>query len=968
MARSLVIVESPAKASTLGKFLGKDFQVAACYGHVRDLDRKGIAVDRAKGYAPNYRIVPGKERTVVELTKLARKAERIYLAADPDREGEAICWHLHELLKKEAPQARFHRAEFNEITKAAVTRAIEKPTRISSDRVGAQQARRIIDRLVGYEVSELLWQKVWRGLSAGRVQTVALRIIVERETEREAFVPIPYFSVPVVLAKDGAAFPARVVAWRGQKLQFDGSDPRLASQAAADEVRAHVQASALAVVSVEARERRTNPAPPFTTPTLQQAAARSLGFSVRRTMMVAQRLYEGRQVGERGTVGLITYMRTDSVRIADEALVAVREHIAETYGAAALPAEPRRYKQKKDAQDAHEAIRPTTLDLPPDALAAYLQPDELKLYRLIWTRFVASQMTPSLSEVTTVEIEARRTGARDVAGLRASGSVLKDPGFLRVYGQAADDTSSNAPEDEAAGEDAKVRLPALAQGDALELKEARAEGHETQPPPRFNEASLVKFMEENGIGRPSTYADILRKIEQREYVRKKERRFIPTPLGRLVVDLMKEGFEEFFQTEYTARMEEELDEVEEGKVGWRDALADFDGKFSKDRERAKKQMHSVKAGMLMPLVREAFNDFRLTNDPGDTCPESGHPLKLRMGKAGLFIACSGYPDCTWTVDIPETEEDPLDVSELEGQTCEECGSPMRLRTARTGSVFLGCTAYPRCRNAVNVSVQGGKPEARPDEPTGEQCPACGHGLVKRHGRFGEYVSCSNYPDCRYKPPKPVTLTGVSCPECAQGEILERKGRFGPFYGCSRYPECTRNFRARPVPRPCPDCGTPYLLVRERKAGAFYVCDKEDCGFEAPADDVERYPVRTEVTEAARQAALEAAKPKPTPKRKRRRAEPAVDATAPPAAAAAQPTAARRAASARKKKPGPAAGRAPAARPARSGARSALGSATVRPPAAGTRGGDAMTRSGTAAGRSGAGATRGRAAVRRKARS
>ncbi len=869
MARSLVIVESPAKASTLEKFLGRDYQVAACYGHVRDLDRKGIAVDRSKGYRPHYRIVPGKERTVAELAKLARKAERVYLAADPDREGEAICWHLQELLKKEAPKVPFHRAEFNEITKAAVVRAIEQPTRISLDRVGAQQARRIIDRLVGYEVSELLWQKVWRGLSAGRVQTVALRIIVERESEREAFVPVPYFSVPVVVAKDGTPFPARVVVWRGQKLQFDGSDPRLATREAAEEVRAHVEGSALRVASVDARERRTNPAPPFTTPKLQQAAARSLGFSVRRTMMVAQRLYEGRQVGDRGTVGLITYMRTDSVRVANEALLAAREHIQKAYGGAALPAEPRRYRQKKDIQDAHEAIRPTTLELPPEAIASYLQPDELKLYRLIWNRFVASQMTPSVSEVTTVEIEARRGGSNDIATLRASGSVLKDPGFLRVYGQVADDESPNTPEEETDGEDAKVRLPALATGDAIELREARAEDHETQPPPRFNEASLVKFMEENGIGRPSTYAEILRKIEQREYVRKKDRRFIPTPLGRLVVDLMKEGFEDFFQTEYTARMEEELDEVEEGKVDWRQALADFDGKFSEDRERAKKQMHSVKAGLPMPVVREAFTDFRLTNDPGDTCPESGHPLRLRMGKAGLFVACGGYPECTWTVDIPETEEDPLDLSEIEGQMCEECGSPMRLRTARTGSVFLGCTAYPRCRNAVNVSLQGGKPEARPDEPTGESCPACGQPLVKRHGRFGDYVSCSNYPACRYKPPKPVTLTGVRCPECAKGEIVERKGRFGPFYGCSRYPDCTRNFRARPVAKPCPDCGAPYLLVRERKAGSFYVCDTEDCDFDAPADDLAHYPLRTEVTEEARQAALAGATAKPAPKRKRR---------------------------------------------------------------------------------------------------
>jgi DNA topoisomerase-1 len=431
-------------------------------------------------------------------------------------------------------------------------------------------------------------------------------------------------------------------------------------------------------------------------------------------------------------------------------------------------------------------------------VARYLEPDELKLYRLIWNRFVACQMNPAVSEVTTVEIEARREGSPDLAMLRANGSVLKDPGFLRLYGQVSETEAQNAPEDEGEGDESKVRLPAITQADVLELREAKAEGHETQPPPRFNEASLVKFMEENGIGRPSTYADILRKIEQREYVRKQERRFIPTPLGRLVVDLMKEGFEDFFQTEYTARMEEELDEVEEGKIDWRQALRDFDGKFSRDRERARKQMHSVKAGLAMPVVRTAFTDFRLTNDPGDTCPESGHPLKLRMGKAGLFIACSGYPECTWTLDIPETEEDPVDPTEVEGQICDECGSPMRLRTGKNGSSFLGCTAYPKCRNAISVRVSGGKAEARPDEPTGEKCPVCGHDLVKRHGRFGEYVSCSNYPNCRYKPPKPVTLTGVTCPECNLGQILERKGRFGPFYGCARYPECTKNFRARPI--------------------------------------------------------------------------------------------------------------------------------------------------------------------------
>src|SRR5512143_4001251 len=462
MARSLVIVESPAKASTLGKFLGRDYKVAACYGHVRDLEKKGLSVDRSRNYQPHYRIVAGKERTVAELARLARKSERLFLAADPDREGEAICWHLHELLKKEAPKATFHRAEFHEITKSAVTRAIEKPGKISKDRVGAQQARRIIDRLVGYEVSELLWNKVWRGLSAGCVQTVTLRIIVERETERERFVPVPYFSLPVTLRKGNAEFPARLAVWRGEKLKFDGTDPRLSTNEQAEEARAHVADAVLRVVKVEAKERKGSAPPPFTTSKLQQGAARA-GFSVRRTMQIAQRLYEGKTIGKSGTIGLITYMRTDSTRTAEEALVAVREFIGRTYGASALPEEARRFRQKKDVQDAHEAIRPTSLDVPPEAIARYLAPDELKLYRLIWNRFVASQMAPSVSEVTTVEIEAARKGSPDVAGVRASGSVLKDAGWLRVYGQVAEGEEAEG-EPNGDAEDGKVRLPQLVEG------------------------------------------------------------------------------------------------------------------------------------------------------------------------------------------------------------------------------------------------------------------------------------------------------------------------------------------------------------------------------------------------------------------------------------------------------------------------------------------------------------------------
>jgi DNA topoisomerase-1 len=889
MGKSLVIVESPAKAATLGKFLGRDFSVMACYGHVRDLKKKGIAVDREHGYAPSYEILPGKERTVADLKKAAKSADTIYLAADPDREGEAICWHLQEILKPGLPQVTFHRAEFHEITKTAVTRAVSHPGTIDQNRVNAQQARRIIDRLVGYEVSDLLWSKVWRGLSAGRVQTVTLRIIVERESERERFVPVPYFSVPVTLKKGEAAFPARVAWWKGERLRFDGTDPRLATAGQAEAARAHVEGAALSVVKVEAKERKGTSPPPFTTSKLQQGAAR-VGFSVRRTMQIAQRLYEGKTIGDRGTIGLITYMRTDSTRTAEEALVAVRELIGRMYGAGALPAEARRFRQKKDAQDAHEAIRPTSLDLPPEAVARYLAPDELKLYRLIWNRFVASQMNPSISEVTVVDIEAEKKG--ETAGLRASGTVLKEAGWLRVYEKEAepDEEEKERPEGdgEAALGDEKVRLPALVEGDRLSLVTVVAEGHETQPPPRFNEGSLVKFLEENGIGRPSTYAEIMRKIEDREYVGKKDRRFTPTPLGRVIVDLMREGFDDFFQTEYTAKMEEELDEVEEGKLDWRKALAEFDGKFVKDRDKAKKQMVSLKAGLPLADVRKRFIDFKLTNDPGDTCPKSGHPLKLRMGKAGLFIACGGYPDCDFTQDIPEMEEDPIDASDLEGQTCEECGSPMKLRTGRSGSAFLGCTAYPVCRNTVPVKVAGGKAEAKPDIPTGEACPNCGHALVTRHGRFGDYVSCSNYPACRFKPPKPVTLTGVACPKCQAGEILVRRGRFGPFYGCSNYPACDKNFRARPVPKACPNCKAPYLLVRDRKAGPFYVCETEGCGLDVPAADLELYQPATRIPAGALEAAIaEARMPAPV-KGAKKRAPRARAAESAPAEAAARP--------------------------------------------------------------------------------
>jgi DNA topoisomerase-1 len=818
---SIVIVESPAKARTLEKFLGKNFRVLASYGHVRDLPKKGLGVDRANAYEPTYEVLHGKEKTLAELKRAAKKADAVYLAADPDREGEAISWHLKETLEPGSGDKPFRRVRFNEITKRAVLAAMEDAGEIDSRLVDAQQARRIIDRLVGYEVSDLLWKKIWRGLSAGRVQTVALRIICEREKEIEGFVPVEYWTVDADL--EGAAppgFTAKLASFDGQKLKFDGTDPRLESEAAAARVREEVERAAWRVTKVDTSERRKNPPPPFITSQLQQAAARRLGFPVRRTMQIAQRLYEGREIPGRGSVGLITYMRTDSTRVSNDALTAVREHIGARYGAGAdvLPESPRFFKGKRDVQDAHEAIRPTDLALSPDEIGKHLTSEEARLYGLIWQRFVASQMSPAVYDTVSAEIEAGR------AVYRASGSTLKTPGYLAVYGVAAE-------EDEEAEKDAAgAKLPPLAAGEELKLVAVKPERKETQPPPRYNEASLVKFLEENGIGRPSTYAEILRKLEDREYVRKKDRRFLPTALGRTVVELLIPYFDDFFETGYTAKMEERLDDVEEGKTSWQKALAEFDEKFTRDRDRALEKMVSSKAGI--PLAEARKLHLPVPPDLEEKCPQCGKKLKLRMGKNGLFVACSGYPACTFTMHIPDPDEDAIDAAELESTTCEECGSPMKLRQSRTGKAFLGCSAYPKCRNVVNVAIAAGKAEARPDEPTGEACPECGSPLVRRHGRYGAYVSCSNYPACRYKPPKPVLDTGVRCPKDG-GAIVERRGRFRPFYGCVNYPACDFSLNVRPIPEACPSCGNPYLLLRDRKGGAVLACDRAGCGFEKP---------------------------------------------------------------------------------------------------------------------------------------
>src|SRR5215471_17517116 len=620
--KSLVIVESPAKANTINKYLGKDFVVKASLGHVKDLPKSKLGVDLENDFEPVYDVIPGKEKVVKDLRAAAKSAGRILLAADPDREGEAICQHLKEIL--DGSKAEVYRVLFNEITPKAIRAAVENPGRINKHIVDAQQARRILDRLVGYQVSPLLWDKVRRGISAGRVQTVALRLIVEREREIHAFVPEEYWSIIAKLeGQEPPPFDARLA-------KFKGKTAEVKTQAEADHVLNIVKNSDFLVESVVTKEKKRNPVPPFTTSKLQQDAARRLRFTVKKTMMLAQRLYEGIELGEEGRIGLITYMRTDSTRISDEAMQMVRSYVSDVYGGPYLPEKPVIYKSKKDAQDAHEAIRPTFVGRRPDDLKPFLSEDELKLYRLIWTRFIASQMNPAIYDQTTAEISVK-----DYL-FRASGRVMKFDGFLKVYEESSEeDGKPLEPDDEQ-----DITLPPLRQGEKLRLIEMMPRQHFTEPPPRYTEASLVKALEEKGIGRPSTYATILTTIQDREYVTKDQNKFKPTELGAVVTEMLVKHFEDIFDVQYTARMEEELDEVEDGKMTWVEALDEFYKKFEKDLKQASKNMENLKK-------QEIPTD--------EVCEKCGSPMVIKWGQFGRFMACSAYPDCKNTKEITTDE-------------------------------------------------------------------------------------------------------------------------------------------------------------------------------------------------------------------------------------------------------------------------------------------------------------------------
>ncbi|MGH9437551.1 MAG: type I DNA topoisomerase, partial [Terriglobia bacterium] len=615
MAKSLVIVESPAKAKTINKYLGSDYTVQASMGHVLDLPKKDLGVNIEDGFKPTYITIPGKKDVISKLQAAARGAEAVYLAADPDREGEAICAHLRDLLASK--KTKIYRVMFNEITRDAIREAFKNPGEIDSRLVDAQQARRILDRLVGYQVSPLLWEKVRRGISAGRVQTVALRLIVEREREIRAFQKREYWTITALLeGKNPPAFEARLV-------KIKGEEPEIPDEAAAEKHKVAAEAAGFTVQSVGTREKKKYPVPPFITSKLQQEAVRKLHFSAKKTMMFAQRLYEGVELGSEGSVGLITYMRTDSTRVAEGALVAARDYILKQFGAAYLPEGPVRYKTKKDAQDAHEAIRPTEVERTPESVKSYLSADELKLYKLIWQRFVASQMNPALFDQTTIDI-----AAGDYL-FRATGSVERFNGFRAVYEEGQDD--SKVVEEES--EELKHRLPAIEQGERLKLQKLTPEQHFTEPPPRYNEATLVKVLEEKGIGRPSTYATILSVIQNREYVEKVQGRFYPTELGMVTSDLLIKSFTEIFDVAYTARMEEALDEVEEGKLKWTEALEDFYKKFKKELRAAERGMADLKGEGVPTDVK---------------CEKCGKAMVIRLGRNGQFLACTGYPECDGT--------------------------------------------------------------------------------------------------------------------------------------------------------------------------------------------------------------------------------------------------------------------------------------------------------------------------------
>jgi len=897
MAKSLVIVESPAKAKTIGKYLGNDYMVEASIGHIMDLPKNDIGVElKKRTFEPTLIVSPGKEKVVEKLKKMAAKADMVYLAPDPDREGEAIAAHLSiQLLPMVKDKSKVRRVTFNEITKKAVQAAFLHARDIDENLVDAQQTRRVLDRLVGYQVSPLLWDKVRRGLSAGRVQTVALRLIVEREQEINDFKPVEYWTIDALLepTADKQSFTARFVGVNGVPSRVangtdaDGKEQYLANalpdQEAVDEAVGELQHAKWSVRSVEKKERRNNPKAPYTTSKLQQDASGRLGFNVRRTMGVAQRLYEGVEIGAEGTVGLITYMRTDSTRVSPDAIAEARQFIGKL-GAAYLPATANEYagKKQEQAQDAHEAIRPTNVAYTPQSIRKYLSDEQFRLYKLIWQRFVSSQMTPAVFDQTTVDIVAQAKQAYD---FRATGSVLKFDGHLKFEeedkrAREAAKLEAKAASDSPDGEEEEDRrLPELGDGEALRLAKLDPQQKFTQPPPRYNEASLVKTLEEKGIGRPSTYASIINTIQDRDYVKKIQSRFVPTEIGIVVTKLLVKNFPYIFDTAYTATLEGELDAVEEGHEKWTDLLNGFYGHFEKELHVAEKQMEDIK---------------RMEESTTEVCDNCGAPLVLKWGKFGSFYSCSNFSKAKpvtvaagpWkkdpktalkkvtkalnypiivkatTEDVVEYSKETNDAKELtaaigeameqgkkvtaeafscdftkenfaakpdlsapgadeapEEEACDNCGRTMVLRNGPWGP-FMACPGYnedPPCKTIRKLNQ---KVQQKPPTQLDEACPKCGKPLLLRNGQYGEFISCSGYPKCKYIKQE---LLDVKCPKDG-GDIAVRKTKRGDvFYGCVNYPKCDFASNLKLIDKTCPKCDSAYLLEVNNDKGTFLVC-------------------------------------------------------------------------------------------------------------------------------------------------
>ncbi|MEG9435833.1 type I DNA topoisomerase [Edaphobacter sp. HDX4] len=904
MAKSLVIVESPAKAKTINKYLGSDYQVEASLGHIMDLPKNDIGVElKRRTFEPTLIVSPGKEKVVDRLKKLAAKADAVYLAPDPDREGEAIAAHLSmQLMPVVRDKKMVRRVTFNEITQKAVRAAFENARDVDENLVDAQQTRRVLDRLVGYQISPLLWDKVRRGLSAGRVQTVALRLIVEREQEINEFNPVEYWTIDADLLSGGGkhGFTARFVGVNGvpsrvaNGVDADGKEQFLANalpdRDAVDEVVGELGAAKWTVKSVEKKERRNNPKAPFTTSKLQQEAAGRLGFNVRRTMGVAQRLYEGVELGSEGTVGLITYMRTDSTRVSPDAIAEAREFIGKL-GAGYLPAKPNEFAGKKQAQaqDAHEAIRPTSVKFTPDSIRRYLSDEQYRLYKLIWQRFVSSQMTPAVFDQTTVEIEAKAKLAYD---FRVTGSVLKFEGHLKFEEEekrarhlakekvAKEEKVAQDQPAGAEGEDeSERRLPELASGETLRLEKLDPQQKFTQPPPRYNEASLVKTLEEKGIGRPSTYASIINTIQDRDYVKKITGRFVPTEIGIVVTKLLVKNFPYIFDTQYTATLEGELDAVEDGQERWTDLLTGFYDHFEKELKVAEKHMEDIK---------------RMEHPTEEVCEKCGSPLILKWGKFGSFFSCSNFTKSkpmtvaagpwkkdskavvkkitsafTFPMTVKAMTEDVTDFSREAGDAkqltaavqeaqgkgkkvvvetfscdftkenyaakpdlnapgaddvaeeefCDNCGRVMVLRNGPFGP-FMSCPGYnedPPCKTIRKLNQ---KVQQKPPVQLEEACPKCGKPLLLRQGQYGEFISCSGYPKCKYIK---QDLLDVKCPKCG-GDIAARKTKRGDvFYGCVNYPKCDFASNQKLINETCPKCDSAYLLEVTNDKGTFWVC-------------------------------------------------------------------------------------------------------------------------------------------------